>query len=75
MAYHVRLTGRSQKDLRAIYEYIKADRSDKAFAWYLRLKEGILTLRELPDRCPITPENSGLRALLFGKRPHVYRVI
>ena len=75
MAYRVRLTERSQKDLRAIYAYIQADHSDKALAWYLRLKQEILTLREFPDRCPITPEDSCLRHLLFGKRAHVYRVI
>lgn len=27
------------------------------------------------NRCPATPENSGLRHLLYGRKPHVYRAI
>jgi hypothetical protein len=28
-----------------------------------------------PDRCPATPEDKGLRHLLYGNGPYVYRVI
>ena len=28
-----------------------------------------------PNRCPETPENSNLRHLLYGHKPHIYRVI
>ncbi len=35
----------------------------------------ILNLEELPNRCPITPENSKLRHLLFGNKPHIDRTI
>jgi len=26
-------------------------------------------------RCPVTPESKNLRHLLYGKKPHIYRVI
>jgi mRNA-degrading endonuclease RelE of RelBE toxin-antitoxin system len=29
----------------------------------------------MPNRCPATPENPRLRHLLYGRKPHVYRVI
>lgn len=28
-----------------------------------------------PNRCPVTPEYESLRHLLYGHKPHVYRVI
>jgi len=29
----------------------------------------------MPNRCPATRENLRLRHLLYGKKPHVFRVI
>ena len=46
-----------------------------AFKWYRGLREAILSLEQLPYRCPATRENSRLRHLLYGRKPHVYRVI
>jgi len=46
-----------------------------ALKWYKGLREAALTLEKLPNRCPATPENPQLRHLLYGRKPHVYRVI
>jgi mRNA-degrading endonuclease RelE of RelBE toxin-antitoxin system len=35
----------------------------------------ILSLEENPNRCPTIPEKAGLRHLLYGHKPHIYRVI
>jgi mRNA-degrading endonuclease RelE of RelBE toxin-antitoxin system len=43
--------------------------------WYQRLKESIFSLKENPNRCPETAETSSLRHLLYGHKPHIYRVI
>jgi toxin ParE1/3/4 len=75
MAYRVRLMPRARRDLSALYESIGARDSDAAFKWYCGLKGAVLTLRNNPDRCPVTPENNDHRHLLYGNRPHVYRVI
>jgi toxin ParE1/3/4 len=32
-------------------------------------------LEEHPNRAPVTPEDRALRHLLYGKKPHVYRII
>jgi len=75
MAYLVNLTVRAERDLAALYDEIDAQNSKAAFKWYAGLKEAILSLEEMPYRCPATPEKSQLRHLLYGRKPHVYRVI
>jgi toxin ParE1/3/4 len=58
-----------------LFEAIHADQSDAGLKWYRGLKAAILSLEEQPNRCPATPENARLRHLLYGHKPHVYRVI
>ncbi len=59
----------------SLYREIHAGESDAALKWYRGLKEAVLRLEELPNRCPMTPEKAQLRHLLYGNKPHVYRVI
>lgn len=75
MAYAVRITRRAEQDLEGIYGYIHAEHSDAAFAWYIGLAEQIFSLETMPNRNPVTPEDSRFRHLLYGNKPHVYRVI
>ncbi len=75
MACLVSLTVRAQRDLALLFDAINAGQSDAAVKWYRGLKEAILSLEEHPERCPETPENTKLRHLLYGHKPHVYRVI
>jgi len=75
MAYVVSVTSRAERDLARLYETIDAERSGAALNWYWGLKEAILSLEERPNRCPVTPEKDHLRHLLYGRKPHVYRVI
>lgn len=75
MAYVVRLMPRAKCDLRLLFEYIHAGESAAAFRWYEGLRREILTLEETPNRCPFAPESRRIRHLLYGRRPHIYRVI
>ena len=75
MAYRVNLTARAGRDLVQLFEDIHAWDCGAAPDWYEGLKEAILSLRERPQRCPVTPENRRLRHLLYGSKPHIYRVI
>jgi len=75
MAYLVNITPRAERDFASLYREKNAEESDAALKWYRGLKEAVLSLEELPDRCPVTPEKSQLRHLLYGNKPHVYRVI
>jgi toxin ParE1/3/4 len=75
MAYRVKITPRAQRDLLGLYHRIGARSSDAALAWYSGLRQAIRSLRDNPRRSPATPENPGLRHLLYGNKPHIYRVI
>ncbi len=75
MAYLVNLTSRAERDLSRLFDDINARNSATAVNWYRGLKEAILTLNQQPNRCAVTPENRKLKHLLYGNKPHVYRVI
>jgi plasmid stabilization system protein ParE len=75
MAYLVKITPRAERDVAGLYREINAGESHAALKWYRGLKEAILSLEEHPARCPVTPEKKQLRHLLYGNKPHVYRVI
>jgi plasmid stabilization system protein ParE len=73
--YLVRLTDRALRDLEAIYEFIEADTSGKAFAWFNDLAEAIYSLERFSERGAVVPESKKLRQLLFGTKPSTYRII
>jgi toxin ParE1/3/4 len=75
MAYLVNITLRAERDLEHLYKEINAAGSDAARKWYEGLKRQVLTLEKLPSRWPVTPEKKTVRHLLYGRKPHVYRVI
>jgi toxin ParE1/3/4 len=75
MEYLVKISPRTERDLAHLFQEINADQCEAAFDWYWGLKEAILRLQEHPNRCPVTRKKGDLRHLLFGQRPHVYRVI
>ena len=75
MKYLVRMTARSLRDVEAIYIHVEADAFQHAFAWFNRLANAIYSSERFPFRGQIIPENKRLRHLLFGKQPHLYRII
>jgi toxin ParE1/3/4 len=75
MAYLVNITPRAERDLVQLYSQINAENSSAALKWYLGLKEAILSLEEHPNRCPAIRTKDKLRHLLYGHKPHIYRVI
>jgi plasmid stabilization system protein ParE len=75
MAYHVRTSARAERDLTFLYKQINAEESAAARKWYLGLADAISSLQQHPHRCPRTAENPNIRHLLYGRKPHVYRII
>lgn len=75
MEYRVSITGRAERDLEDLYDFIEAAHSPLALKWYNALKRAILTLEKYPRRHPATQENRKLRHILYGRKPHIYRVI
>ena len=79
MAYHVEFAERAARDLEALDVEKNAAESQAASRWYNRLEEAVYALATYPNRCTVAPEarklRRELRHLLYGKKPHVYRVI
>ena len=75
MPYLVRLADRALRDMEAIYEFIEADASERATAWFNKLAEEIHSLEGFPERGAVIRESKKLRHLLFGKKSSTYRII
>src|SRR5689334_19654111 len=74
VAYPVRIMPRAERDFVALYDALDVEHSDAAVRWFNGLQRAVFTLEVNPHRCPMTPENKNLRQLLYGRKPHVYRV-
>ena len=78
--YDVLLSGRALRDLDGIYSYIANDLSESGTAENLlhELEESILSLEQLPYRCPERRHgvyaNRGYRQLLLKNYSIIYRV-
>ena len=79
MPYRVEFAARAARDLEILYVEKNAAESPAAARWYNGLEEAVYALGTRPNRCPVAPEarklKRKLRHLLYGKKPHVYRVI
>ncbi|HTF26018.1 MAG TPA: type II toxin-antitoxin system RelE/ParE family toxin [Candidatus Limnocylindria bacterium] len=79
MAYLIEFADRAARDLEALYVEKNAAESQAASRWYNGLEEAVYALANYPRRCPVATEarklRRELRHLLYGKKPHVYRVI
>ena len=79
MTYLVEFAARAARDLEILYVEKNAAESPVAARWYNELEVAVYALASYPHRCPVAPEarriKRKLRNLLYGKKPHVYRVI
>jgi toxin ParE1/3/4 len=75
MAYLVRTLPRAERDMEVIFEYIRGLTSPPAAKWFIGLGDAIESLAEHPHRHPAIPEDPTLHHLLYGNKPHIYRII
>jgi plasmid stabilization system protein ParE len=75
MVYSVNLTARAVRNIRAIYKFINADNSAPAARWFDGLEEAVFSLDRHPQRGQAIPEDHALRHLLYGNKPHIYRIV
>jgi len=76
--YNVEITPAAERDVEEIWIYIADDSPENATTFILRLEEQIDTLEQLPERCPLIPENEQLgtsyRQLLHGAYRTIFRI-
>ena len=79
MAYRVSLTAVAEADATAAFERIREVAPHSAARWLRDLFAAIMTLADMPARCPVIPEADELgypvRQLLYGRRTGIYRII
>jgi mRNA-degrading endonuclease RelE of RelBE toxin-antitoxin system len=75
MTYEVRLSPQAVSDLRHLYEEKQVETSHHAAVWFIGLETAVFSLESMPRRGVAAPEDQSLHHLLYGKKPHVYRII
>ena len=80
MASRVRTTATSKRDLDGILaRLLSQEAGETGLRWFQGLREAVASLAHSPQRCALAPENAvlpfELRQLLYGRKPHVYRVL
>lgn len=73
--YSVRVAAPAASEIEAVYLYIREDSPMNAANWRLGLAEAAESLKTLPKRCGLAPENGSfefeIRQLIYG----TYRVL
>ncbi|MGA2589315.1 MAG: type II toxin-antitoxin system RelE/ParE family toxin [Bryobacteraceae bacterium] len=80
MVFRVEITEEAERDAIRILDWLISEQAgEPGLRWFQRLEKAIASLASFPRRCPLAPENKEfpfeVRHLLYGHRPHVYRVI
>jgi plasmid stabilization system protein ParE len=80
MAFRVEYSAEAEADLDSILEWLISQYAGEAgLRWFEGLEEAVASLSKMPLRCPLAPENKRftfeVRHLLYGHKPHVYRII
>jgi plasmid stabilization system protein ParE len=74
MAYNVEFSLRALRDMTDLYGEINAEESPAAARWFYGLEETILMLEITPRMGIVTHDDATVRQLVYGKKPHLYRV-
>jgi plasmid stabilization system protein ParE len=80
MAFRVETSAQAESDAGAILEWLLTQHAGEAgIRWFIALDDAIASLATFPERFPIAPENVSfpfeVRQLLYGRKPHVYRIL
>jgi plasmid stabilization system protein ParE len=80
MTFRVETTAAAEQDADEILGWLLSEHAgDTGIRWFVALQEAIESLAKFPARCPLAPENTvfpfEVRHLLYGRKPHVYRIL
>lgn len=78
MRFRVEIAKSAEAELEQLYLWVVARAPHQGATWFNGLERAILALARHPERCPVAPESIDptrpIRVLLYGRKPHVYRV-
>ena len=76
--FQVNISRQAERDIEEIWKYIAADSQVEASKFIHAFENQITTLEQLPNRCPMIPENELFgtqnRHLIYGDYRTVFRV-
>ena len=80
MTFRVEISAQAERDAESILEWLLAEHAGRAgMDWFLALDDAFASLAEFPERCPVAPESARfpfeVRQLLYGRKPHLYRIM
>lgn len=80
MAFRVEVSAQAERDAEQILDWLLTRHSGRpGIDWFLALDDAFTSLTEFPERCPLAPENTRfpfeIRQLLYGRKPHTYRIL
>jgi plasmid stabilization system protein ParE len=80
MAFRVEISAEAESDADGILEWLISQHAgETGIRWFLALDDAIASLATFPKRCPLAPESVcfpfEVRQLLYGHKPHVYRIL
>ena len=79
MSSRVRFTDSASKDAENAYLWIRKRSPSAAVRWFNGLADLVESLETFPKRSSVAPESEEspeeIRQILYGKRPHSYRVL
>jgi plasmid stabilization system protein ParE len=80
MTFRVEVSAQAERDAEAILDWLLSQHAgETGIRWFLAMEEAITSLSSLPERCPLALENARfpfeVRQLLYGRKPHVYRIL
>src|SRR3954465_5841636 len=80
MKYSVLVQPEAEEEMERAFQWLQTQTPQHAPLWYNRIIDAILSLEDLAGRCPLAREGSAtpgeeVRQLLYGKLPHVYRIL
>ena len=80
MAFRVKTTTKAKRDLDGILKrLLSQEAGETGLRWFQGLHQAVARLADFPRRCALAPENAvfpfEVRHLLYGHKPHVYRII
>lgn len=79
MTFQVELTEQAQQDAEEAYLWIAERDPDGAERWWDGIVDAVLSLEQMPLRCPLAPEDpyfeEEIRMLLYGRRRGQFRIL
>jgi plasmid stabilization system protein ParE len=80
MTFRVEVSAQAESDAELILEWLMSQHAgETGLRWFFALEAAIGSLATFPERCPLAPESVRfpfeVRQLLYGDRPHIYRIL